>query len=120
MGGGIGVVLRSEVAGVDAGSHVWGLLRALRFSTSNYDRSDDDAIVHQEYMIAPSLGMLEVIERDPKLDWSVYIGAAGMPGETAFMGWRAYSEAKKVCICRRAVKLKHLIDCLNEGRSGVR
>ncbi|KAJ7814652.1 hypothetical protein B0H13DRAFT_2464216 [Mycena leptocephala] len=77
MGGGIGVVLRSEVAGVEAGSHVWGLL------------------LHQEYIIAPSLGMLEVIERDPKLDWSVYIGAAGMPGETAFMGWRAYSEAKK-------------------------
>ncbi|KAJ7923769.1 hypothetical protein B0H13DRAFT_2654999 [Mycena leptocephala] len=77
MGGGVGVVLRSEVAGVEAGSHVWGLL------------------LHQEYMIAPSLGMLEVIERDPKLDWSVYIGAAGMPGETAFMGWRAYSEAKK-------------------------
>ncbi|KAJ7819296.1 hypothetical protein B0H13DRAFT_2257624 [Mycena leptocephala] len=78
MGGGIGVVLRSEIAGVEAGSHVRGLL------------------LHQEYMIAPNLGMLEVIERDPKLNWSVYIGAAGMPGETAFMGWRAYSEAKKV------------------------
>ncbi|KAJ7912899.1 hypothetical protein B0H13DRAFT_2250895 [Mycena leptocephala] len=77
MGGGIGVVLRSEIAGVEAGSHVRGLL------------------LHQEYMIAPNLGMLEVIERDPKLNWSVYIGAAGMPGETAFMGWRAYSEAKK-------------------------
>ncbi|KAF8215358.1 hypothetical protein K438DRAFT_1801114 [Mycena galopus ATCC 62051] len=76
-GGGLGVVLRSEVAGVEAGAHVRGM------------------VVHQEYMIAPNLEMLEVIEKDPKLDWSVYIGAAGMPGETAFMGWREYSGAKK-------------------------
>ncbi|KAJ7342957.1 hypothetical protein DFH08DRAFT_873867 [Mycena albidolilacea] len=63
----IGVVLRSEAAGVEAGTHVHGLL------------------AHQEYVIAPSLAALnlEMIERDPKLHWSVYIGAAGMPGETA-------------------------------------
>ncbi|KAJ7704783.1 hypothetical protein B0H17DRAFT_920808 [Mycena rosella] len=76
-GGGIGVVLRSEFAGVEAGQHVGGVLQ------------------HQEYVVAPSLAMLEVIEKDPKLDWSVYIGAAGMPGKTAFMGWREYSRAKK-------------------------
>ncbi|KAJ7810916.1 chaperonin 10-like protein [Mycena olivaceomarginata] len=76
-GGGIGVVLRSEDAAVKAGTHVRGWL------------------AHQEYYIAPNLSMLEVIERDPKLDWSVYIGAAGMPGETVFAGWRKYSEAKK-------------------------
>ncbi|KAF8215356.1 hypothetical protein K438DRAFT_1801110 [Mycena galopus ATCC 62051] len=77
MGGGIGVVLRSEVAGVEAGAHVRGM------------------VAHQEYMIAPNLAMLEIIQRDPKLNWSVYVGAAGMPGETAFMGWREYSGAKK-------------------------
>ncbi|KAJ7028398.1 alcohol dehydrogenase [Mycena alexandri] len=77
MGGGIGVVVRSEVAGVEAGSHVRGLL------------------AHQEYVIAPNLAMLEIIERDPKLHWSVYIGPAGMIGETAYMGWREYSRAKK-------------------------
>ncbi|KAJ7343061.1 hypothetical protein DFH08DRAFT_782765 [Mycena albidolilacea] len=77
-GGGIGVVLRSEAAGVETGAHVRGLL------------------LHQEYMIVPNLqaAMLEVIERDPKLDWSVYIGAAGMPGESAYVGWRAYSDGK--------------------------
>ncbi|KAJ6542788.1 hypothetical protein B0H19DRAFT_1171914 [Mycena capillaripes] len=77
VGGGLGVILRSEVAGVESGTHVRGVL------------------VHQEYMIAPNLEMLEVIERDPRLDWSVYIGVAGMPGETAYMGWREYSQAKK-------------------------
>ncbi|KAJ7622002.1 hypothetical protein DFH06DRAFT_1143404 [Mycena polygramma] len=69
-GGGIGVVLRSEIAGVEVGSHVRG-------------------------MLVQDLSMLEVIERDPKLNWSVYIGVAGMPGETAYMGWREYSDAKK-------------------------
>ncbi|KAF7364581.1 PKS-ER domain-containing protein [Mycena venus] len=76
-GGGIGVVLRSENDAVKAGTHVRGWL------------------AHQQYYIAPNLSMLEVIDRDSKLDWSVYIGAAGMPGETAFAGWREYSEAKK-------------------------
>ncbi|KAF7341794.1 PKS-ER domain-containing protein [Mycena sanguinolenta] len=85
---GIGVVLRSEFPGVEAGTHVFGIL------------------LHQEYMIVASLesasapgvaiANLEVIERNPRLDWSVYLGAAGMPGQTAFMGWWEYSEAKKV------------------------
>ncbi|KAJ7054657.1 alcohol dehydrogenase [Mycena amicta] len=78
VGGGIGVVLRSELAGVEVGSHVRGPLP------------------HQEYFIAPSLGAgVEIIERDPRLPLSVYIGAAGMPGETAYMGWKEYSKAKK-------------------------
>ncbi|KAJ6506913.1 hypothetical protein C8R45DRAFT_816684 [Mycena sanguinolenta] len=84
---GIGVVLRSEFPGVEAGIHVFGIL------------------LHQEYMIVSSLesaiapnvagANLEVIERDPKLDWSVYLNTAGMPGQTSFMGWREYSDAKE-------------------------
>ncbi|KAJ7243069.1 hypothetical protein C8J57DRAFT_1367145 [Mycena rebaudengoi] len=76
-GGGIGVVIRSELAGVEKGNHVRGMLS------------------HQEYNVVPNLTGLEVIERDPKLSWTTYIGAAGMPGETAFVGWREYSRAKK-------------------------
>ncbi|KAJ7094726.1 alcohol dehydrogenase [Mycena belliarum] len=76
-GGGIGVVLRSEIAEVAVGSHVRGFLS------------------YQQYVVAPSMAGLEVIEKDPKLNWSVYLGAAGMPGRTAFMGWREYARAKK-------------------------
>ncbi|KAJ7841481.1 alcohol dehydrogenase [Mycena olivaceomarginata] len=76
-GYGIGVILRSETAGVEAGAHVRGIL------------------AHKEYIIAPDLTALEVIERDPRLHWSAYVGAAGMPGETAFIGWREHSDAKK-------------------------
>ncbi|KAJ6487086.1 alcohol dehydrogenase [Mycena vitilis] len=78
--GGIAVVLRSELEGVKAGTHVRAIL---------------DGMPHQEYAILPDLSGLEVIERDPRLSWSVYIGVAGMPGETAYYGWREYSEAKK-------------------------
>ncbi|KAJ7923761.1 hypothetical protein B0H13DRAFT_1513530, partial [Mycena leptocephala] len=63
MNSGIGVVLCSEIAGVEIGSHV---------------RAHPQ--VHQEYMIVPRLGMMDVIEKDPKLNWSVYLGAAGMTG----------------------------------------
>ncbi|KAJ7343059.1 alcohol dehydrogenase [Mycena albidolilacea] len=76
-GYGIGVILRSETAGVEAGAHVRGIL------------------AHKEYIIASDITALEVIERDPRLHWSAYVGAAGMPGETAFIGWREHSDAKK-------------------------
>ncbi|KAJ7841480.1 hypothetical protein B0H14DRAFT_2586869 [Mycena olivaceomarginata] len=90
---GIGVVLRSETAGVEAGAHVRGFLGIV--SGAFLDNTAKAAIAHQEYIIAPDLTGLEVIKRDPRLHWSVYIGAAGKPGETAFMGWREYSNAKK-------------------------
>ncbi|KAJ7482953.1 hypothetical protein B0H11DRAFT_2021570 [Mycena galericulata] len=76
-GAGIGVIVRSELAGVTAGSHVRGML------------------LHQEYMIAPNLTGMELIEKDPNLTWSAYLGPAGGPGQTAFMAWREYSRAKK-------------------------
>ncbi|KAJ7090970.1 hypothetical protein C8R43DRAFT_1172247 [Mycena crocata] len=47
-----------------------------------------------EHMIIQ--GVLKVIEKDLKLGWSVYIGAAGMPGEAVFMGWKEHSKAKKL------------------------
>lgn len=59
------------------------------------DNASEAAIAHKEYIIAPDLTALEVIERDPRLHWSAYVGAAGMPGETAFIGWREHSDAKK-------------------------
>ncbi|KAJ6542866.1 hypothetical protein B0H19DRAFT_1310902 [Mycena capillaripes] len=104
-GGGLGVVLRSEVAGVESGTHVRGMLGSSLIHTLNHQCSllTLRMLAHQEDMIAQNLEMLEVIERDPRLDWSVYIGVAGMPASfplsriirTAFMGWREYSQAKK-------------------------
>ncbi|KAJ7119361.1 hypothetical protein C8R43DRAFT_1035354 [Mycena crocata] len=76
-GFGISVVLRSETAGVEVGNHIYG-------HTTGF----------QEYAVVPELGVLQVIEKHPNLPWTAYVGAAGMPGKTAFMGWKVYSEAK--------------------------
>ncbi|KAJ7120596.1 hypothetical protein C8R43DRAFT_1090904 [Mycena crocata] len=76
-GFGISVVLRSETAGVEVGNHIYG-------HTTNF----------QEYAVISDLGVLQVIEKHPDLPWTAYVGAAGMPGKTAYMGWKAYSDAK--------------------------
>jgi hypothetical protein len=59
-----------------------------------------------------------VIKRDPRLHWSVYIGAAGKPGETAFMGWREYSNAKKVSSLPIISSSRTIVDSL-EGRGSI-
>ncbi|KAJ7657319.1 hypothetical protein DFH06DRAFT_1197963 [Mycena polygramma] len=76
-GFGVGVVLRSENPSVEVGKHVYGY-----------------TMLHQEYVVLPELGGLQIIEKLPNLPWSAYLNAAGMPGLTAFVGWKEYSSAK--------------------------
>ncbi|KAJ7342384.1 alcohol dehydrogenase [Mycena albidolilacea] len=76
-GFGVCVVLRSENPEVAAGKHVYGILP------------------HQQYTVLSGMEGLTFLEKDPKLPWTVFVGAAGMPGKTAFMGWKEYSRAKK-------------------------
>ncbi|KAF8349606.1 hypothetical protein F5887DRAFT_1235611 [Amanita rubescens] len=75
---GVGVVLRSEFPGVQPGDHLYGR-----------------SLAHEEYSIIPNIDGLSKIENLHNLPWSVYIGVAGMPGLTAFAGWREHSRAKK-------------------------
>jgi hypothetical protein len=49
-----------------------------------------------EYKVVQDLSGFRVIPSEPKIPWTVYTGAAGMPGQTAFCAWREYSAAKKV------------------------
>ncbi|KAJ7844817.1 alcohol dehydrogenase [Mycena leptocephala] len=76
-GYGVGVVLRSENPKVAAGKHVYGILP------------------HQQYTVLPGMEGLTFLENDAKLPWTVFVGVAGMPGKTAFMGWKEFSRAKK-------------------------
>jgi NADPH-dependent curcumin reductase CurA len=73
---GVGVVIRSDLAEVRKGDHIYG-----EFS-------------HQEYNVIPNLKDLRKLD-DVKLPWEVYVGAAGMPGQTAFAGWKNFAKAKK-------------------------
>jgi len=74
---GVGVVVRSECNEVKAGSHVYG----------NMD--------HQEYIIAPSLGQRMIIENKHNIPWSAYVGVVGMPGQTAYVGWKEFANPKQ-------------------------
>ncbi|KAJ3782948.1 hypothetical protein GGU11DRAFT_150286 [Lentinula aff. detonsa] len=74
---GVGKVVRSENSAFKAGDHVYGVL--------------DFA----EYFIPKDITKLEVIVRpEPTLPYSVYVGAAGMPGQTSYYGWKEYAKAK--------------------------
>ncbi|TFK22688.1 alcohol dehydrogenase [Coprinopsis marcescibilis] len=78
-GYGVARVLRSEIAGVEAGSYVEGI------------------ISFQQYNILPNLApdAFHIIDKKHKVPLSYYLGALGMPGKTAFMGWRKFSQAKE-------------------------
>ncbi|TFK65472.1 alcohol dehydrogenase [Pluteus cervinus] len=76
-GPGVGVVVRSEHDGVKEGEHVAGM------------------VPHQEYTIQKDLSMVKVIENKPNLPWSVYLGALGVPGKTAYYAWKEYAHPKR-------------------------
>ncbi|KAJ7465352.1 hypothetical protein B0H11DRAFT_2307976, partial [Mycena galericulata] len=70
-GFGVGLVIRSENSAVPTGKYVYG---------ANFP--------HQEYFVLPDATGLTFLEKNPDLPWTVYVGAAGMPGKTAYMGWK--------------------------------
>ncbi|KAH7924548.1 alcohol dehydrogenase [Leucogyrophana mollusca] len=74
---GIGVVLRSENVAVKTGDHLYGFFP------------------FEQYTIQHQANFFTVIRNAENLPWSVYLGAAGMPGQTAYTGWREHADAKK-------------------------
>ncbi|GJE88548.1 NADP-dependent oxidoreductase [Phanerochaete sordida] len=74
---GVGVVLRSEDPAAKPGDHLYGLMP------------------FQEYTVLPGIGELRVLKNEEKLPWSVYVGIAGMPGQTAWVGWKEYAAPQK-------------------------
>ncbi|KDR83259.1 hypothetical protein GALMADRAFT_239127 [Galerina marginata CBS 339.88] len=77
VGFGVSVVVRSEHSQVKAGDHVYGFVE------------------HRHYVIKNDLEGLEVIKNPYNLPWSTFLGVLGMPGKTAYMGWKEFSSAKK-------------------------
>ncbi|KAF7800084.1 hypothetical protein EIP86_011327 [Pleurotus ostreatoroseus] len=74
---GVGVVLRSESTAVKAGDHVYGILP------------------FQEYTVFPKFDGLRIIANEEGIPWSVYVGVAGMPGQTAYYGWKEFADPQK-------------------------
>lgn len=73
---GIGFIVRSENAALQAGDHIYGLFP------------------FQEYFVRSDPSTYKVL-KDEGVPWSVYLGAAGMPGLTAYTGWKEFSHAKQ-------------------------
>jgi len=73
----VAIVLRSDNPQFKAGDHVYGRLE------------------YQTYIILNDVSGLKILENKEKLPWSAYVGAAGMPGQTAYIGWKLFSRAKK-------------------------
>lgn len=79
---GIGVVVRSESSEVKAGDHVEGM-----FDIQEYN-------IRQTTKGATPGQTLNVIENSHNIPWSAYVGVLGMPGKTAYYGWKQFSHAK--------------------------
>ncbi|KAF5320556.1 hypothetical protein D9611_010689 [Ephemerocybe angulata] len=72
------VALRSEIPTVKAGDHFMNMFPL------------------EEYFIIDSLPESTVpLPNYVGIPWSTYVGVCGMPGQTAYMGWKEYSKAKK-------------------------
>ncbi|KIK56447.1 hypothetical protein GYMLUDRAFT_47209 [Collybiopsis luxurians FD-317 M1] len=76
---GIGKVIRSEHEKFKAGDYVYGVMEHAEYSKPNPD--------------FPFFG-IKVVKPEPGLPYSVYLGTAGMAGQTAFFGWKEYANAK--------------------------
>ncbi|GJN91457.1 hypothetical protein Rhopal_004480-T1 [Rhodotorula paludigena] len=76
---GVGEVLKSENAKFKKGDHVYGQLQFSKYQVVPKDAAES----------------LVVLENKEKLPWTVWVGAAGMPGQTAQYGLRKIAQIKK-------------------------
>ncbi|KAF8843267.1 NAD(P)-binding protein [Paxillus ammoniavirescens] len=74
---GVGVVVRSENPAFQAGDHLYGYFP------------------FEEYSIQHQAEAFSKIDNQHNLPWSVFVGAVGMAGQTAYCGWKEYSRAKE-------------------------
>jgi len=74
----VGVVIRSEHLSLETGDHV----------TAPY-------LPWQEYSVVKDTHRLRKLPNKEGLPWSAYLGVIGMPGQTAYVGWKEFVKAKQ-------------------------
>ncbi|KAH9960658.1 alcohol dehydrogenase [Russula dissimulans] len=77
-GYGVAVILRSENAAFKPGDHVYSARTP-----------------HEQYWIPVDASLYKVIKNEVGLPWEAYVGVLGMPAQTAYIGWKEFSKAKK-------------------------
>ncbi|KIO30149.1 hypothetical protein M407DRAFT_69615 [Tulasnella calospora MUT 4182] len=80
LGYGIGVVLRSENPKFQVGDHVQA-------------PSYREPFAHYA-VLSEATASARVLKNDVGLPWTAYLGVLGLAGETAWVGYKAYAEAK--------------------------
>lgn len=78
---GVAKVLRSENPKFKVGDHVVGVMP------------------YEKYTILKDESEFMVVDNTEKLSWTTFIGAAGMPGQTAYYGWKEHADPKKGETC---------------------
>ncbi|KAL0066286.1 hypothetical protein AAF712_006717 [Marasmius tenuissimus] len=79
---GIGVVVCSENPDVKTGNHIEGVFDIQEYNIRNALKAEDPTLT------------LNIIDNPHNIPWSVFVGAAGMPGKTAYYGWKEVAHAK--------------------------
>ncbi|VDB99986.1 unnamed protein product [Peniophora sp. CBMAI 1063] len=77
----------------------YGLGKVIRSEDANYSPGDvvHGWLFHEEYSVytGPLLPVIPFRKiEDIGLPWTLYVGVLGMPGQTAYLGWKGYSKAK--------------------------
>ncbi|TCD69256.1 hypothetical protein EIP91_008359 [Steccherinum ochraceum] len=94
---GVSIVLRSENKSVQAGDHVISNISAqlliCSFSSPWVQRIR--ATDFQEYSVISSESKWTVVENEHNLSWGAFLGVLGMPGHTAYSGWREFAFPEK-------------------------
>ncbi|TCD60768.1 hypothetical protein EIP91_009537 [Steccherinum ochraceum] len=84
---GVGVVLRSESPAYTAGDFVHGYINFEDYSIVHPPAADAENSAHD-------FQSLKKIHKHPSLPASIYVGTLGMPGQTAYSGWKAFALEK--------------------------
>jgi len=74
---GVVVVLRSENPAFKKGDHLYG------------------GVYFQQYIVSDKVDNYRILENKEGLPWSAYVGAAGMPGKTAWFAWKEWANSQK-------------------------
>lgn len=77
---GFGRVIRTENPDVKAGDHIYGMIPVQEYSVVA-DKSE--------------ISWFMFLENKEKIPWSLYVGVAGVPGQTAYCGWKEFASPKK-------------------------
>ncbi|KAI0040439.1 NAD(P)-binding protein [Auriscalpium vulgare] len=77
-----------------------GIAKVVRSENPQFKPGDyiKENFPFQEYFVRKDDAKLELVIENHGLDWSAHVGTLGMPGRTAYYGWREYANPTKASL----------------------